>query len=242
MITMEQRRRMLWSAKCRSTTRASVTSADLDYSQSLIQNLVRLSEKAPSVHLDIPPEVTNYVESSRNPDIYTREFVELVQRTNQMLKGREEAYRFLQEQVAWQLSSAVPELKADVARVVESSGGRVPAWDSRLWWSICWMSNLPNPSPVLSVPKSRPLYLWNLVTGISEHCSAFHTSRFVWMCCTSSAASVAATTRAACVQPSNLYWSSELRLYVEPQIGHGWGILLDLDGDNSRNGFRFKRT
>ena len=99
----------------------------MDYSQSLIQNLVRLSEKAPSVHLDIPPEVTNYVESSRNPDIYTREFVELVQRTNQMLKGREEAYRFLQEQVAWQLSSAVPELKADVARVVESSGGRVPA-------------------------------------------------------------------------------------------------------------------
>lgn len=79
------------------------------------------------MHLDIPPEVTNYVESSRNPDIYTREFVELVQRTNQMLKGREEAYRFLQEQVAWQLSSAVPELKADVARVVESSGGRVPA-------------------------------------------------------------------------------------------------------------------
>ena len=78
------------------------------------------------MQLDIPPEVTNYVESSRNPDIYTREFVELVQRTNQMLKGREEAYRFLQEQIAWQLSSAVPELQADVVRVVEASGGRVP--------------------------------------------------------------------------------------------------------------------
>lgn len=78
------------------------------------------------MQLDIPPEVTNYVESSRNPDIYTREFVELVQRTNQMLKGREEAYRFLQEQIAWQLSSAVPELKADVVRVVEASGDRVP--------------------------------------------------------------------------------------------------------------------
>jgi mediator of RNA polymerase II transcription subunit 10 len=87
---------------------------------------VKLSEKAPTVYLDIPPEVTNYVESSRNPDIYTREFVELVQRTNQMLKGREEAYRFLQEQIAWQLSSAVPELKTDVVRVVEASGGRVP--------------------------------------------------------------------------------------------------------------------
>lgn len=99
---------------------------DEDRRQALIQNLVRLSETAPSVHIDIPPEVTNYVESSRNPDIYTREFVELVQRTNQMLKGRQEAYRFLQEQIAWQLSSAVPELKNDVARVVEASDGKVP--------------------------------------------------------------------------------------------------------------------
>ncbi|KAJ4321681.1 RNA polymerase II mediator complex subunit [Neodidymelliopsis sp. IMI 364377] len=94
--------------------------------QALIQNLVRLSQTAPSVHIDIPPEVTNYVESSRNPDIYTREFVELVQRTNQMLKGREEAYRLLQEQIAWQLSNAVPELKPDIVKVVEATGGKVP--------------------------------------------------------------------------------------------------------------------
>ncbi|KAF9690929.1 hypothetical protein EKO04_010972 [Ascochyta lentis] len=94
--------------------------------QSLIQNLVKLSQTAPSVHIDVPPEVTNYVESSRNPDIYTREFVELVQRTNQMLKGREEAYRFLQEQLAWQLSNAVPELRNDVVKVVEATGGKVP--------------------------------------------------------------------------------------------------------------------
>lgn len=87
---------------------------------------MKLSHTAPSVHIDIPPEVTNYVESSRNPDIYTREFVELVQRTNQMLKGREEAYRLLQEQIAWQLSSAVPELKNDVVKVVEATGGKVP--------------------------------------------------------------------------------------------------------------------
>ncbi|KAL1595374.1 RNA polymerase II mediator complex subunit [Nothophoma quercina] len=94
--------------------------------QSLIQNLVKLSNTAPSVHIDIPPEVTNYVESSRNPDIYTREFVELVQRTNQMIKGREEAYRSLQEQIAWQLSNAVPELKDDVVKVVEATGGKIP--------------------------------------------------------------------------------------------------------------------
>ncbi|KAH6633176.1 RNA polymeras-like protein II mediator complex subunit 10 [Boeremia exigua] len=94
--------------------------------QALIQDLVKLSQTAPLVQIDIPPEVTNYVESSRNPDIYTREFVELVQRTNQMLKGRGEAYRFLQEQISWQLSNAVPELQNDVTRVVEATAGKVP--------------------------------------------------------------------------------------------------------------------
>jgi mediator of RNA polymerase II transcription subunit 10 len=101
------------------------TDTDDEFSHVLIQNLVKLSNTAPNVLVDIPPEVTNYVESSRNPDIYTREFVELVQRTNQMLKGREEAYRFLQEQIAWQLSNAVPELKGDVVKVVEATGGKV---------------------------------------------------------------------------------------------------------------------
>lgn len=79
------------------------------------------------MHIDIPPEVTTYVENSRNPDIFTREFVETVQRMNQMLNGRIDAYRMLQEQLAWQLSHAVPELRDDVVAVVESTGGKVPA-------------------------------------------------------------------------------------------------------------------
>ena len=88
---------------------------------------MKLSRTAPSVHIDIPPEVTTYVENSRNPDIFTREFVETVQRMNQMLNGRIDAYRMLQEQLAWQLSHAVPELRDDVVAVVESTGGKVPA-------------------------------------------------------------------------------------------------------------------
>ncbi|KAF1918971.1 mediator of RNA polymerase II transcription subunit 10 [Ampelomyces quisqualis] len=95
--------------------------------QSLIQNLLKLSRTAPDVHVDIPPEVTNYVENSRNPDIFTREFVETVQRMNQMLKGRSDALQMLQEQIAWQLTNVIPELKDDVTRAVESSGGKVPA-------------------------------------------------------------------------------------------------------------------
>lgn len=93
--------------------------------QVLIQNLVNLSNTAQSVQVFIPPEVTEYVENSRNPDIFTREFVETVQRMNQMLKGRTAAYRTLQEQIAWQLTNAIPDLKNDVDKAVESSGGNI---------------------------------------------------------------------------------------------------------------------
>jgi mediator of RNA polymerase II transcription subunit 10 len=84
-----------------------------------------LSGTALSVQIDIPPEVISYVENSRNPDIFTREFVETVQRMNQMLNGRVDAYRMLQQQLARQISSAIPELKDDITSVVESTGGQV---------------------------------------------------------------------------------------------------------------------
>jgi mediator of RNA polymerase II transcription subunit 10 len=76
--------------------------------------------------VNIPPEVTNYVENARNPDIFTREFVEAMQRMNQMMKGRSDALRMLQEQIAWQLTNAIPELKDDVVKAVEATGGQVP--------------------------------------------------------------------------------------------------------------------
>lgn len=92
---------------------------------SLVQNLVKLSQSAPSVHVDIPPEVTSYVEGSRNPDIFTREFVETVQRMNQLLKGRAEAYSLMRDILAKDIVSAIPELREDVKEVVESTGGTI---------------------------------------------------------------------------------------------------------------------
>jgi mediator of RNA polymerase II transcription subunit 10 len=44
-----------------------------------------------------------------------------------MLKGRADALQMLQEQIAWQLTNVIPELKDDVARAVESSGTRSSA-------------------------------------------------------------------------------------------------------------------
>jgi mediator of RNA polymerase II transcription subunit 10 len=103
--------------------------------------LVKLSQTAPDVRIDIPPEVTQYVESARNPDIYTREFVETVQRMNQLLKGRQDAYRLLQETLARDFIQGVPELKDDIIKVVEVTGGNVPPVKAANAWGKVMAGN-----------------------------------------------------------------------------------------------------
>ncbi|KAI5294151.1 hypothetical protein KEM52_004609 [Ascosphaera acerosa] len=73
-----------------------------------------------SIHL--PPEIVDYVDSSRNPDIYTREFVELVQRANQNLKGKTEAFALFRDVLAEEMASQMPELSGEVARTLAAVG------------------------------------------------------------------------------------------------------------------------
>jgi mediator of RNA polymerase II transcription subunit 10 len=67
------------------------------------------------------------VENSRNPDIYTREFVELVMRYNQQQKGRSDAYAQFRDILGREMASAIPEIREDVKKIVESSGGQISA-------------------------------------------------------------------------------------------------------------------
>lgn len=71
----------------------------------------------------MPPELLEYVENGRNPDIYTREFVELVRRGNQLMRGKQSAFASFRDILAEQMSSAMPELREDVAKVLEATGG-----------------------------------------------------------------------------------------------------------------------
>ncbi|EGP91361.1 uncharacterized protein MYCGRDRAFT_32659, partial [Zymoseptoria tritici IPO323] len=73
----------------------------------------------------LPLEIIQYVENSRNPDIYTREFVELVMRYNQQQKGRSDAYAQFRDILGREMASAIPDLREDVRKVVESSGGQI---------------------------------------------------------------------------------------------------------------------
>ena len=65
-----------------------------------------------------------YVENGRNPDIYTREFVERVRRMNQLARGKMRAFAAFRDVLAAQMDAALPELRGDVGRVVEATGGR----------------------------------------------------------------------------------------------------------------------
>ena len=72
----------------------------------------------------MPPELLEYVENGRNPDIYTREFVELVRRGNQLMKGKMNAFGDFRDVLAGEITTAMPELKDDVERVVAATGGK----------------------------------------------------------------------------------------------------------------------
>lgn len=65
-----------------------------------------------------------YVEDGRNPDIYTREFVELVVKQNQFMSGKRRAFRRFRDVLASQIEVGFPELREEVGKIVEGTGGR----------------------------------------------------------------------------------------------------------------------
>lgn len=74
----------------------------------------------------LPFELIQYVEGGRNPDIYTREFVELVRRQNQLVRGKMRAFAAFRDVLAREMAEALPELGEDVGRVVRATGGAWP--------------------------------------------------------------------------------------------------------------------
>lgn len=75
--------------------------------------------------IQLPPEIIDYVDAARNPDIYTREFVELVQRGNQDLRGKKEAFAGFRDVLAREMRGAMPECRGEVDRVLAATGGVV---------------------------------------------------------------------------------------------------------------------
>ncbi|KAH8167153.1 hypothetical protein CIB48_g1084 [Xylaria polymorpha] len=110
-----------------SSSSSSRTSRDV-----LAAELTALSRSLQTIHRTattrtlplVPPELVQYVDGGRNPDVYTREFVELVRRGNQLMRGKQSAFATFRDVLAGEIESAMPELRDDAARVVAVTGGR----------------------------------------------------------------------------------------------------------------------
>ncbi|KIW06187.1 hypothetical protein, variant 2 [Verruconis gallopava] len=101
---------------------ATVSAMDREIAQ-LVQRLVDLNELAPQIAVQIPDQIIVYVQEGRNPEIYTREFVEVIMKQNQKLKGKSEAFAQFRDILAREWAAAMPELKPQIRDVVHNTGG-----------------------------------------------------------------------------------------------------------------------
>ncbi|KAL9602816.1 MAG: hypothetical protein Q9179_002418 [Wetmoreana sp. 5 TL-2023] len=89
-------------------------------------SLSTLSNNASTLQTQVPPEIIEYVDEGRNPDIYTREFIELVVKSNQYMKGKSEAFASFRDILAEKMVEAWPEMKADVDKVLGKGADTAP--------------------------------------------------------------------------------------------------------------------
>jgi len=96
----------------------STEAAMISETSNLHSHLLTLSQAARTLNVDLPPDVVGYVQDGRNPDIYTREFAELTQKNNQLLKGKQEAFARFAVVLGREIGGAVPELRGPVRDVL----------------------------------------------------------------------------------------------------------------------------
>jgi mediator of RNA polymerase II transcription subunit 10 len=97
---------------------------DLTASLTQLRDLTN-RQKTPSnpIHdVRIPPEIVDYVDEGRNPDIFTRDFVENVQRGNAVVNGKKQAFRDFSVIFAQKLKEGIKGVDQHVDRIMEQAG------------------------------------------------------------------------------------------------------------------------
>ncbi|CDR37597.1 CYFA0S01e12970g1_1 [Cyberlindnera fabianii] len=74
-------------------------------------------------NVPVPLDVLQYVEDGRNPDVYTREFVETTRKANQHLRGKMMAMRDLRDVLGKKIASEFPELGDVVQDIIKRTDG-----------------------------------------------------------------------------------------------------------------------
>lgn len=86
-----------------------------------LQKLNQLSNNPDSQlnNVNIPLEVVQYIEDGRNPDIYTREFVEAIRRSNQYQRAKIHGLQQLRDSLAEKIIEEFPDLEFNVKDIVK---------------------------------------------------------------------------------------------------------------------------
>ena len=89
-----------------------------------VDRLLKLNQNSNEIHtplhqVDIPLEVVQYIEDGRNPDIYTREFVEAIRRSNQYQRAKMHGLKQLRDSLAEKIREEFPDLNGTVQDIIE---------------------------------------------------------------------------------------------------------------------------
>lgn len=95
---------------------------DIHCSHQLAHSLSTLSTTSNALPTSLPPEIIEYIDSGRNPDIYTREMIEAVQRSNTYLKGKSEAFAGFRDCLADEIVRGMPGCEERVRQALEYKG------------------------------------------------------------------------------------------------------------------------
>ncbi|KAH3902459.1 probable Mediator of RNA polymerase II transcription subunit 10 [Saccharomycodes ludwigii] len=72
-------------------------------------------------NVNVPLDVLQYIEDGRNPDVYTREFVEAIKRSNQYQRGKMLAMRQLRDSLATKIIEEFPDLEKQVDLITKKT-------------------------------------------------------------------------------------------------------------------------
>lgn len=94
-----------------------------------VDRLARLNQRSNDpesalAQVDIPLEVIQYIEDGRNPDIYTREFVEAIRRSNQYQRAKMHALKQLRDSLADKITDEFPDLAPSVQDILRRTDER----------------------------------------------------------------------------------------------------------------------
>jgi mediator of RNA polymerase II transcription subunit 10 len=83
-----------------------------------LRNISEIAAQPAQEDLTVPPEILNYLDEGRNPDIFIREYVERTMSDNQRLKGKMEGFARFRDVLAREIVGGVPDMEGDVRLVV----------------------------------------------------------------------------------------------------------------------------